>query len=110
ADDGVFGASSNTGTLTVVQATATIALGNLTQTYDGNPKSATATTSPLGLSGISITYNLSGTSPTNAGAYNVLAALTNANYQASSASGILTIAPTSSTTTVSVSNATYDGV
>ena len=101
---------STTGILVIGKASATITLGNLTPTYDGTAKSATATTNPLGLSGISITYNLSGTSPTNAGSYNVLATLTNANYQASIASGTLTIGPTSSTTTVSVSNATYDGL
>src|SRR5207237_224162 len=83
-------------------ATATITLGNLNQTYDGNPKSATATTTPPGLSGVSISYSKNGTpvaSPTTAGNYDVVASLTNANYQANNATGTLVINPTGSSAT-----------
>jgi probable HAF family extracellular repeat protein len=86
--------SSSTGTLTVSKATASITLGNLTQIYDGNPKSATATTNPAGLSGVSISYSQNGSavaSPTNVGSYSVLATLTNTNYQAADAIGTLVI-------------------
>ena len=86
--------SSSTGTLTVGKATASITLGNLTQIYDGNPKSATATTNPAGLSGVSISYSQNAqavASPTNAGSYSVLATLTNDNYQAADAVGTLVI-------------------
>src|SRR5207249_7783367 len=88
---------------------ATITLSNLTQTYNGSPKSATATTSPAGLSGVSITYDGSVTTPTNDGSYAVVASLINANYTASNATGTLTI--TTGTATITLSNLTqsYDG-
>jgi Concanavalin A-like lectin/glucanases superfamily/MBG domain len=76
---------------TVAKATATITLGSLEHTYDGAPKSATAMTNPVGLSGVAITYNGSATAPTNAGSYSVVASLTNDNYTASNATGTLVI-------------------
>src|ERR1019366_4872931 len=51
--------------ITVNKATATLSLSNLSQQYDGTPKSVTATSSPSGLSGITVTYNGSPTIPTN---------------------------------------------
>src|SRR6266702_395 len=85
-----YTASNATGTLNI-QGQATITLSNLAQTYDGLPKPVTATTSPAGLSGVSITYNGSATVPTNAGSYSVVASLNNANYTAPNASDTLTI-------------------
>ncbi|WP_407639368.1 MBG domain-containing protein [Geotalea uraniireducens] len=41
-------------------------LGNLSATYDGSPKSATATTTPAGLA-VTITYNGSAIPPTTPG-------------------------------------------
>ena len=79
--------------LMVTQATPTLTLGNLAQTYSGAPESATVTTSPAGLSGVSVTYNGSTTPPTNAGSYAVVASLSNANYTASNATGTLVISP-----------------
>src|SRR5205823_368853 len=101
-------ASYATGTLTINKGTATITLSNLTQPYDGSAKPATATTSPAGLSGVSITYDGSATAPTNAGSYAVVASLTNANYTASDATGTLTI--NKGTATITLSNLTqpYD--
>ena len=76
--------------LTNDQATALVTLSNLTQQYDGTPKSATVTTNPIGLSvtstytGISGTvYGPSTTAPTNPGAYNVETTVTDPNYQGS---------------------------
>src|SRR5207245_7128208 len=89
--------------------TATITLSNLTQTYNGSPKSATATTSPAGLSGVSITYDGSVTAPTNAGSYAVVASLNNVNYTASNATGTLTINKAAATITLSNLTQTYDG-
>jgi len=66
-------------------ALATLTLSNLTQTYSGMPEAVTVTTSPAGLSGVSVTYNGSSTAPTNAGSYAVVASLSNANYTASNA-------------------------
>src|SRR5439155_10092353 len=89
------------GTLTINGGTATIPLSNLTQTYNGAPEPATATTSPAGLSGVSITYNGSAIAPTDAGSYAVVASLSNANYTASNATGTLTINKATATITLS---------
>jgi hypothetical protein len=93
----------------ISKATATVSLSNLTQTYDGSAKSATATTNPSGKT-VVITYSQNSqpvASPTNAGSYDVSATINDANYQGS-ASGSLTISKAGSTTTVTVSNATFD--
>lgn len=93
AGDSNYNAASDVDrTFNVAKASATITLTNLSQTYDGSAKAATATTNPSGLSGVAITYNGSATAPTNAGSYSVVASLTNANYQAANASGSLIIA------------------
>lgn len=99
---------SNTATLTVNKATATLSLSNLTATYDGNPHAATVTTNPVGLTGVSVTYNGSATAPTNAGSYAVVASLTNQNYQATNATGTLSIAKANATVNVTGGTFTYD--
>jgi hypothetical protein len=82
-----------TGTLVISKASATLALGNLTgHTYNGSPQVATASTTPAGLSGVTITYGGSTTAPTAAGSYRVAASLTNANYSATTVSGTMTVA------------------
>jgi len=81
--------TSGTFALTVNKATATVTLGSLTATYDGTPKSATATTNPTGLT-VSFTYNGSATAPTNAGSYTVVGTVVDGNYQGS-ATGTLGI-------------------
>ena len=70
------GATNN---LVVAQAPATVNLGNLTQTNDGNPKIVTATTVPPGLS-VALTYNGSPSAPVNAGTYQVIGTITDINY------------------------------
>src|SRR5213596_1160736 len=102
-------ASNATGTLNINKGTATITLTNLTQGYDGSPKSATATTSPAGLSGMAITYNGSTTAPTAVGSYSVVASLSNVNYTASNATGTLTINKGTATLTLSNLTQGYDG-
>ncbi|MGD9875039.1 MAG: MBG domain-containing protein, partial [Kiritimatiellia bacterium] len=59
-----------------------VTLGSLTQTYDGTPKSATATTVPVGLT-VDLTYNGSGTAPTEAGSYAVTGTVNDVNYAGS---------------------------
>jgi sugar lactone lactonase YvrE len=100
---------SATGTLIIAKAAATVIIGNLTATYDGNPHAATATTKPAGLS-TSITYNGSSTAPKAVGSYPVVATITDPNYTGS-ATGTLVISSSSQTATVTLSNlsATYDG-
>src|SRR6266566_10025022 len=96
-------------TFSIGKATATLALSNLSAMYDGSSHAATVTTSPSGLSGVSVTYDGSATAPTNAGSYAVVASLSNANYQASNATGTLVIGKASATLALSNLSATYDG-
>ncbi|HEU5335373.1 MAG TPA: MBG domain-containing protein, partial [Terriglobales bacterium] len=88
---------SNSATLTVNPASASVTLGNLSQTYSGSPEAVTVTTNPNGLS-TSVTYNGSSTAPTNAGSYAVVATVTDPNYTGS-ASGTLVIGQASQTIT-----------
>ena len=80
---------SASGTLVVAKATATVILGNLSHTWDGTAKVATATTNPAGKS-VTFTYNSSPTPPSNVGSYTVVGAISDANYQGS-ASGTMVI-------------------
>ena len=82
---------SASGTLVVNPASATVTLSNLSQSYDGTPKSAMVATSPSGLS-VSVTYNGSTTAPTAQGDYAVVATVSDTNYQGS-ATGTLSITP-----------------
>jgi len=92
------GSSAPTYPVTIGKATASVTLGNLSATFDGTPKSVTATTNPAGIP-VSITYNGSVTAPTNAGSYTVAATINSSNYQGS-ANATLTIAKGSSVTTI----------
>lgn len=92
--------------LTVNAASASVTLGNLAQTYNGSPKNVSVTTNPVGLAH-SITYNGSGTAPTNAGTYAVVATITNSNYTGS-ASNNLVIAKGSQTITFNALSAVLD--
>jgi hypothetical protein len=86
--------STSATTLTVGQASATVALAGLSQTYTGSPLAATATTTPAGLAA-SLTYNGSATAPTAAGSYAVVATVTDPNYSGS-ATGTLVLAKAAS--------------
>jgi hypothetical protein len=98
---------SATGTLVIGQASGAVTLGNLSQTYDGAAKAATATTIPTGLA-VSFTYNGSATVPTSAGSYTVVATINDANYQGS-ATGTLVIGQASGAVTLGNLSQTYDG-
>jgi hypothetical protein len=81
--------------VTVVQAPATITLGELSATYNGQPQSAAVTTNPVGLTGVSVTYSQNGVpvaDPARAGSYTVTATLDNPDYTAQAAVETLTIA------------------
>lgn len=80
---------STTGTLIIGKATASVTLSQLAATYDGEPKSITAATTPAGLA-VSIFYNNSPDAPVAAGSYGVEVVVIDANYQGS-ANGTLTI-------------------
>jgi hypothetical protein len=60
----------------------TVTLGNLSQTYNGTARSATATTTPTNLT-VNNTYNGSANAPTNVGSYTVIGTINDANYQGS---------------------------
>ena len=75
--------------INVLKGTAGVTLGNLTQGFDGSPKSATATTTPAGLS-VGFTYNGATAAPSAIGSYSVVATINDANYSGS-ASGTLVI-------------------
>jgi hypothetical protein len=89
------------------KATVIVTLGNLSQTYDGTAKSATATTTPPGKS-VTFTYDGSATAPTNAGSYSVIGTISDPNYQGS-ASGTLVIDKATATVTLGSLSQTYDG-
>lgn len=93
ADSNYAEKSSDPLTIDFTKAAATVTLGSLNQTYNGTPKAATATTTPVGLT-VNLTYNSSGTVPTNAGNYAVAGTISDLNY-VGSASGTLVIAKAS---------------
>jgi hypothetical protein len=92
-------ATSNVGTIaiSIAAAPAAVTLDNLSQSYDGTPKSAVAATNPAGLATV-ITYNSSGTAPSAVGTYAVVATVTDPRYTGS-ASGTLTITASNQTVT-----------
>ena len=98
---------SATDTLVIAQATGSITLGSLSQTYNGSAKPATATTTPSGLA-VSFTYNGSATAPTTAGSYTVIGTINDANYQGS-ATNTLVIAQASGSITLGSLSQTYTG-
>ena len=82
---------------------ATISFGNLTQLYDGTPKSPTVTTVPPGLNVV-----LQGVPQTNAGSYPVSATISDPNYTGS-ASATFIIQPAPATVTLSNLTQVHDG-
>ncbi|MFN2598543.1 MAG: MBG domain-containing protein, partial [Pyrinomonadaceae bacterium] len=101
----------------IAKAAATVTLSNLSYTYDGTAKSATAATSPSGLS-VTITYapasqaqrarNTASSNPTDAGSYTVTATINDPNYEGS-ASDTLVIAKADATVSVVGYSGAYDG-
>ena len=80
-------------TITIGKATATLALdpASLHATFDGTAHAVVVTTTPAGLTAVTVKYDGGTTAPTDAGSYAVIASLTNANYDAQDASGSLVI-------------------
>ncbi|MGD9612875.1 MAG: MBG domain-containing protein [Kiritimatiellia bacterium] len=97
---------SATGTLTIAKAAASVTLGNLGQTYDGTPRAASATCVPA--VSYSLTYDGSPTAPSAAGSYEVVAAVTDANY-AGGATGTLVVAKAEASVAFDSLTAGYDG-
>jgi fibronectin type 3 domain-containing protein len=97
----------STNTLTVNNATATVTLDSLNQTFDGTAKSATATIAPAGLT-VAFTYDGSSDAPTNAGTYTVIGSVVDALY-VGSATNNLVITKAAATVTLLDLNQTYNG-
>ena len=96
-----------TGTLVISEATATVTLGDLVQTYTGSPLSVSVSTDPPGLS-FEVTYDGLTTAPTDAGSYAVVATITEPGYEGS-ASGTFEIEPAAATLSLDNLAQTFDG-
>jgi len=81
---------SGTGTLVVTKAAATVVLGKMRQTYDGDEKSVIVTTTAKNLP-VTVTYRNGAEFPVNAGNYSVKATVNDNNYSGV-ATGILAMA------------------
>jgi hypothetical protein len=81
---------STTNNLVIGQATASVTLGSLSQTYNGTARSATATTIPPGLA-VTFTYDGSPNAPTNVGTYAVVGTVADINYQGSATNSLVVI-------------------
>jgi hypothetical protein len=68
-------------TATITPASVSIAISNLSFTYDGTPKAATITISPS--VSAAIVYSNGGSAPVNAGTYTVTVNVTDSNYSGS---------------------------
>jgi hypothetical protein len=101
--------NSASGTLIISKASATLSLSNLNQAFDGSPKPVTVTTTPAGLSVVSVTYNGSANAPTAAGTYAIVASLNNTNYTAANATGSLVISKSQAVITLANLSQVYDG-
>jgi hypothetical protein len=92
--DGSTAAAPNVArSFTIGKGTATLALANTTQTYNGSPRPVNVTTTPSGLTGTAVTYNGSPTAPTAAGTYAVHATMTNPNWDGVPVDGTLLVNP-----------------
>jgi len=102
-DSANYNTGSNTVSVTVNKAAATVSLSNLNQTYSGSALTPTAITTPSGL-----TVTWTNASNTAAGSYSVTATISDSNYQGS-ANGIFVIAKADATVTWPAASAiTYE--
>jgi hypothetical protein len=88
----------STNTLVVSTAQVAVTLTNLTQTYDGNPKSAAATTLPAGFT-VAFTYDGSPFPPTTVGTYQVIGSVVDADYFGSATNAFVILSSVNSTPT-----------
>jgi len=80
-------------TITIGKAVATLAIdpATLHGAFNGSAHVVAVTTSPAGLTAVSIKYDATTTAPVDAGSYAIVATLTNPNYDAEDATGTLVI-------------------
>nr|WP_232058424.1 MBG domain-containing protein [Nibribacter ruber] len=96
--------SNATATITIQKAIATLTLADLSHVYDGLLKTASASTAPVGLAGVSVTG-----SGTDAGTYQVTASLDNPNYTAVSVTKDMVIDQAEASITIQPYVGVYDG-
>jgi hypothetical protein len=94
-----------TNTLVVGKATATVNLANLSSTYDGTARCASATTVPSGLA-VTLTYNGSAACPTNVGSYVVVGLVNELNYLGSATNTLIITSSVSTDPTNMVASVT----
>jgi uncharacterized protein (TIGR02597 family) len=100
--------ATNTFVITIAKSNAPVSLGNLVQVYDGTARICNPTTEPPGLT-VNLAYDGSPNAPTNAGSYQVIATVVEANYTGAT-TNTLTITPRSVTVTgVTAATKVYDG-
>ncbi|MGN6644780.1 MAG: MBG domain-containing protein, partial [Verrucomicrobiota bacterium] len=96
----------STNTLTVNTTAVTVQLSNLSQAYDGTPKSVTVTTAPEGFP-VQLTYDGSPNAPVEVGTYEVIGTVLDNDYQGSATNNLVIVGdvivytPTNITTSVS---------
>ncbi|MEX1114513.1 MAG: MBG domain-containing protein [Akkermansiaceae bacterium] len=93
--------------VSVTKQAGTVVLGGLQQNYDGNPKSATATTSP-GSYDVDFTYDGFTTEPIEVGSYPVVGTINDPVHEGS-ASGTLVISKGTATVVLGSLAQVYDG-
>ncbi|MFT2009570.1 MBG domain-containing protein [Pontibacter sp. 13R65] len=82
------------GVLTVTKATATIALTELEQPFNGKPIAVTYATTPAGLP-VAVTYNGAAAAPVAVGEYAVVAVIEDPNYSGEATGTLKIMEPTS---------------
>ena len=100
-------AARATNTFTVTKAEAGVTLHDLSATYDGTAKPATASTVPSGLT-VEFTYNGISSAPVNAGSYAVTGTVNDVMYMGA-ATGELVIAKAEARVYLENTNQVYDG-
>ncbi len=105
---GAVGQVILTANLGAAKQIATVTLANLAQTYDGSPKSVTASTSPSITGVVNVTYNGSHSAPVNAGTYIVVGTIDDSIYTGS-VTGTLIVSKAAATVVLGNLLQTYNG-
>ena len=90
-DDATYQGTA-TGTLVIDRTPVAVTLSNLEHTYDGSPKSATASSNPAGPV-VGVTYNGSAAPPSAVGVYSVVATINDPNYRGGTSATMTIYAP-----------------
>lgn len=107
-----YSITHSAGSLSVTKATATVAIADTSQTYNGAARAVTTSATDSEGNAISVTINATydgaADAPSAVGSYDVVATISDNNYEGS-ASGALTVAAATVDVTVANSTVTYDG-